>query len=103
MDFKEQIFFIQEDFTQIMKNLPVPVEVTFFPCQSNSLSRLIDIERQDADIEEMFAFADTDGDGSLSFQEFEVQCTLDLGSWISVHPRSDQIGYFAENNISLDI
>ena len=27
---------------------------------------------QDADIEEMFAFADTDGDGSLSFQEFEV-------------------------------
>ena len=62
-----------------MKNLPVPVEVTFFLCQSNSLSRLIDIERQDADIEEMFAFADTDGDGSLSFQEFEVQCTLDLG------------------------
>ena len=103
MDFKEQIFFIQEDFTQIMKNLPVPVEVTFFLCQSNSLSRLIDIERQDADIEEMFAFADTDGDGSLSFQEFEVQCTLDLGSWISVHTRSDQIGYFAENNISLDI
>ena len=33
---------------------------------------MIDIERQDADIEEMFAFADTDGDGSLSFQEFEV-------------------------------
>ena len=38
-------------------------------------SRLIDIERKDADIEEMFAFADTDGDGSLSFQEFEVLCT----------------------------
>jgi len=44
-------FLTKEDFTEIMKNLPVPVE--------------------DADIEEMFAFADTDGDGSLSFQEFE--------------------------------
>ena len=73
MDLKEQIFSIQEDFTQIMKNLPVPVEVTFLSCQRNMKSRLIDIERKDADIEEMFAFADTDGDGSLSFQEFEVQ------------------------------
>ena len=42
----------QEDFTHIMKNLPEPVE--------------------DADIEEMFAFADRDGDGRLSYQEFQV-------------------------------
>lgn len=39
---------VQEDFTQIMKNLPVPVE--------------------DVDIEEMFTFADRDGDGRLSYQ-----------------------------------
>ena len=40
------------DFTHIMKNLPVPV--------------------LDSDIEEMFTFADSDGDGRLSFKEFEV-------------------------------
>ena len=38
----------QEDFTHIMKNLPVPV--------------------LDEDVEEMFTFADTDGDGRLSYQ-----------------------------------
>jgi hypothetical protein len=40
------------DFFHIMKNLPVHVS--------------------DKDIEEMFAFADRDGDGRLSYQEFQV-------------------------------
>ena len=43
---------MQEDFTHIMKNLPVPVE--------------------DEDIEEMFDFADKNKDGKLSYREFEV-------------------------------
>ena len=42
----------QEDFSHIMRNLPVHVS--------------------DEEIEEMFTFADTDGDGRLSYEEFEV-------------------------------
>jgi len=42
----------KEDFVHIMKNLPVPVE--------------------DADIDEMFAYADKNCDGKLSYSEFEV-------------------------------
>ena len=42
----------QEDFRHIMRNLPVHVS--------------------DEEIEEMFTFADTDGDGRLSYEEFEV-------------------------------
>ena len=38
----------------------------------NTAGKSATFSNQDADIEEMFAFADTDGDGSLSFQEFEV-------------------------------
>jgi hypothetical protein len=43
---------IQDDFVHIMKNLPVPVE--------------------DADIEEMFEYADKNKDGKLSYKEFKV-------------------------------
>ena len=43
---------MQEDFFFIMQNLPVHVP--------------------DDDIAEMFAFADKDGDGQLSYEEFEV-------------------------------
>ena len=42
----------KQDFTFIMKNLPVPVD--------------------DLDIEEMFEFADKNGDGCLSYSEFEL-------------------------------
>ena len=42
----------KEDFTFIMKNLPVPVP--------------------DLDIDEMFEFADKNHDGKLSYAEFEV-------------------------------
>ena len=42
----------KEDFRHIMKNLPVPVE--------------------EEDIEEMFEFADKDGDGKLTYNEFQV-------------------------------
>ena len=44
--------FPQEDFFFVMQNLPVHVP--------------------DDDIAEMFAFADKDGDGQLSYEEFEV-------------------------------
>ena len=44
--------FAQADFVHIMKNLPVCVS--------------------DHDIEEMFAFADKDRDGQLSYAEFKV-------------------------------
>ena len=44
--------FAQADFVHIMKNLPVCVS--------------------DHDIEEMFAFADKDRDGHLSYAEFKV-------------------------------
>ena len=43
---------MQAEFVHLMKSLPVCVE--------------------DADIEEMFQFADQDGDGKLSYQEFQV-------------------------------
>ena len=43
---------LQDDFINIMKNLPVPVP--------------------DEDIEEMFEFADKNNDGKLSYNEFEV-------------------------------
>ena len=42
----------KDDFRHIMKNLPVPVD--------------------DADIEEMFSYADANSDGKLSYSEFEV-------------------------------
>ena len=47
-----EMVFLQEDFFFIMQNLPVHVP--------------------DDDIAEMFAFADKDGDGQLSYEEFEV-------------------------------
>ena len=43
-------FITKEDFQQIMRSLPLPVS--------------------EADIEEMFSFADKDGDGQLSYEEF---------------------------------
>ena len=43
---------LQADFVQIMRSLPVCVP--------------------DDDIEEMFAFADKDNDGALSYAEFQV-------------------------------
>ena len=43
----------QEEFLFIMRNLPVHVS--------------------DEEISEMFAFADKDGDGQLSYEEFEVK------------------------------
>ena len=43
---------LQADFVQIMRSLPVRVP--------------------DHDIEEMFAFADKDNDGKLSYAEFKV-------------------------------
>ena len=45
----------KEDFVHLMKNLPVHVE--------------------EEDIEEMFAFADKNCDGKLSYSEFEVTMT----------------------------
>ena len=51
---------MQEDFFFIMQNLPVHVP--------------------DDDIAEMFAFADKDGDGQLSYEEFEV----DGATWIKM-------------------
>ena len=42
----------QKDFVQIMKNLPVEVS--------------------DEDIEEMWSFADKNGDGKLSYKEFKA-------------------------------
>ena len=44
---------LQADFVQIMRSLPVCVS--------------------DEDIEEMFAFADKDKDGKLSYKEFKVR------------------------------
>ena len=44
----KSMLYLQEDFQHIMRNLPVPVE--------------------EEDIEEMFAFADTDCDGRLSYK-----------------------------------
>ena len=55
-----EMVFLQEDFFFIMQNLPVHVT--------------------DDDIAEMFAFADKDGDGQLSYEEFEV----DGGTWIKM-------------------
>ena len=52
--------FLQEDFFFIMQNLPVHVP--------------------DDDIAEMFAFADKDGDGQLSYEEFEV----DGAAWLKM-------------------
>ena len=46
---------LQKEFTELMKSLPVTVE--------------------DEDIEEMFNFADADGDGKLSYAEFQVNDT----------------------------
>ena len=45
-------FITKEDFQQIMRSLPLPVS--------------------EADIEEMFSFADKNKDGKLSYKEFEV-------------------------------
>ena len=47
-----EILLFQSDFVHIMKNLPVFVS--------------------DEDIEDMFSFADKDGDGKLSYAEFKV-------------------------------
>ena len=55
-----EMVFLQEDFFFIMQNLPVHVP--------------------DDDIAEMFAFADKDGDGQLSYEEFEV----DGATWIKM-------------------
>ena len=49
---------LQADFVQIMRSLPVCVP--------------------DDDIEEMFAFADKDNDGALSYAEFQVQSNKTL-------------------------
>lgn len=45
-------FIMKKDFVEMMQSLPVPVD--------------------DKDIEEMFAYADKDNDGKLSWQEFQV-------------------------------
>ena len=57
---------LQADFIQIMKSLPVRVP--------------------DEDIEEMFAFADKDNDGKLSYAEFKVilSIRLTLRNWSPV-------------------
>ena len=53
---------------------------------------------EDEDIEEMFAFADKNCDGKLSYSEFEVTMTRDTVSQERLQPMSDgKRHFFAES------
>ena len=60
----------KEDFVHIMKNLPVTFIVII-----HLDDLVLQVPVEDEDIEEMFAFADKNCDGKLSYSEFEVTMT----------------------------
>ena len=66
-------FFTKQDFREIMLNLPVKVisKLSRYPSfQISKYSLLLQVS--DEDIEDMFSYADKDGDGKINWTEFQV-------------------------------
>ena len=63
-------FFTKQDFVDIMLSLPVQVIGLVFSVSEIFFPPYVQVP--DADIEEMFSYADKDGDGKINWTEFQV-------------------------------